>query len=339
MATAVSTPNIAFIKYWGNRNGELRLPAADSLSMTLDSPTVEVTIESADKFSVQSQKELSPKEVERFKKHLELTKKYLEQKSYKLKSISYKITIRSKIPPAIGLASSAAVFSAVAKAYAELFKESGIELTDEQTSVIARLGSGSAARSVLGGFVALQNLKTKNYQLKTDAIDIAVAVQIAPAFHWPLHDIVIASSLDEKKVGSTEGHHLAHTSPYYEERLRLMPHRQQECIDAILQKDFEKLKRVAEEDALDLHKVAETSNPPLQYLNSETHRILHEVIALRTQKHLAVLYTMDAGPTVHLICTEEAVKTVKEFSYAQKDCTVFEAKVGSGTKCQEKVHC
>ncbi|MBI3336386.1 diphosphomevalonate decarboxylase [Candidatus Peregrinibacteria bacterium] len=325
MATAVSTPNIAFIKYWGNRNQELRLPAADSLSMTLDSPTVEVSIEPADTFSVHSEKELSANEIERFKKHLELTNIYLKKLNFKLQTSNFKLTIHSHIPPAIGLASSAAVFSAVAKTYTELLKESGIELTDEQTSVIARLGSGSAARSVMGGFVALRCHGEC-------AIDSAFAVQVADENHWPLHDIVVCPSLKEKKHGSTEGHHLAHTSPHFNTRLKNMLRRQQECIDAILQRDFEKLQRVAEEDAQDLHKVAETSNPPLQYLNSETHRILHEIIALRTQKHLAVLYTMDAGPTVHLICTEDAVESVKDFAYTQKECTMFETKVGSGAK-------
>lgn len=333
MITATATPNIAFIKYWGNRNAEFRLPAADSLSMTLDSPTVEVTIEPADVFSVHSKKELTPKEIERFKKHLELTNKYLTSlATCSLPLVT--ISIRSHIPPSIGLASSAAVFSAIAKTYAELLVEEGIRLTDEQISIIARLGSGSAARSVLSGFVALQ---TTNYSLQTDAIDSAFAVQIAPASHWPLHDIVIAPSLDEKKVGSTEGHHLAHTSPYFEKRLRQIPRRQQECIDAILLKDFEKLQQVAEEDAWDLHRVAETSTPSLKYLTEDTHRITQDITEFRNKEHLAVLYTMDAGPTIHLICTEDAVSFVKDFAHAQQGCTVFETKVGSGAKFLEPV--
>jgi len=330
MATALSTPNIAFIKYWGNRNQELRLPAADSLSMTLDSPIVEVSIEPADIFSVHSEKELQQKERERFQKHLELTNQYLHFLHYKLLTTNYSLSIHSHIPPAIGLASSAAVFSAVAKAYAELLKESGIELTDEQTSVIARLGSGSACRSIMGGFVTLENQCHGEPRRTIDAIDSAVAIQIAPASHWPLHDIVICPSLKEKEHGSTEGHHLAHTSKYFEERLQNMPRRQKECIDAIRARDFEKLQRVTEEDAWDLHRVAETSTPSLQYLTEDTHRITREVTELRNREHLAVLYTMDAGPTVHLVCTEDTANTVKEFAHAQKNCTMFETKVGNG---------
>src|SRR3989338_2137021 len=297
--------------------------------MTLDSPTVEVTIEPADRFSVQSQKELSPKEVERFKKHLELTNIYLHSLHYSLPTTNYSLTVRSKIPPAIGLASSAAVFSAVAKAYAALLEEQDIRLTDEQVSILARLGSGSAARSIIGGFVDLQ---TTHYSLQTDAIDSAIAVQIAPASHWPLHDIVVCPSLKEKEHGSTEGHHLAHTSPHFAERLRQIPRRQQECINAILQKDFEKLQHVTEDDTWDLHKIAETSIPPLQYLTEDTYRITRDITELRNQEHLAVLYTMDAGPTIHLICTEDAVEAVKEFAHTQKNCTVFETKIGNGAR-------
>lgn len=320
MATAVSTPNIAFIKYWGNRNAELRLPAADSLSMTLDSPTVEVTIEPADVFTVNSEKKLSPQEKARFQKHLELINAYLKKINFQLLASNFQLTIRSHIPPAIGLASSAAVFSAVAKAYAELLAEEGIHLTDEQESIIARLGSGSAARSIYGGFVTLKGTT-------------GTATQIADENHWPLHDIVIASSIQEKMVGSSEGHTLAHTSPLFKNRLQEIPRRMQECTDAIQNKDFEKLQSVAEEDALDLHKIAETSTPPLHYLNAETHRMIKEVTELRNREHLAVLYTMDAGPTVHLFCTEDAVESIKAFAHTQKDCLVFETKVGSGAHC------
>ncbi|MBI4129111.1 hypothetical protein HY464_00290 [Candidatus Peregrinibacteria bacterium] len=345
MASALSTPNIAFIKYWGNRNQELRLPAADSLSMTLDSPTVEVTAELANTLSVESFdtggsiRILTDKEVARFAAHKALMERYLIHLAPQFSIINFQLSIRSQIPPAIGLASSAAVFSAVAKAYAALLEEQDIHLTDEQVSILARLGSGSAARSVMGGFVALQNrcygglVMVSGVEPRTiDTIDSAIAIQIAPASHWPFHDIVICPSLKEKEHGSTEGHHLAHTSPHYEERLQQIPRRQQECIDAILQKDFEKLQRVAEEDAWNLHKVAETSTPSLKYLTEDTRRITREITELRKREHLAVLYTMDAGPTVHLICTEDAVQTVKEFAHAQKDCTVFETKIGSGTR-------
>jgi len=329
---ARSTPNIALIKYWGNRNEELRLPMADSLSMTLDHPTVEISIEESNQFAIHSfdpqgkKKTLTEKQVNRWKKTLDLCCTYLKTLGAP-DALPKNITlgVRSHIPPAVGLASSAAVFSCLGKAIAGFIAPS-IALTDEQVSILARLGSGSAARSIFGGFSAL--LAGEGMDIKSSA-----AIQIAPEDHWPLHDIIVIPSHDEKKVGSTEGHALASTSPFYAQRVEdIRSRRQPECIDAILKRDFEKLQRVTEEDALDMHHVMETSTPPLKYLTADTHRIVNAIKDLRTKEHLPVLFTMDAGPTVHLICTEEAESKVLAFANAQKGCTIFSTKVGPGAQ-------
>jgi len=326
--TARSTPNIAIIKYWGNRNNALRLPSYDSLGMTINTPSVDITVEDADAFSLQSflangsEKIIDGENLARFTKHRELTNKYLNFLGIeKMIPGNIAITIRSAIPPSIGLASSAAVFSCIAKCYGNFGKS---PLTDEQISVIARLGSGSATRSIFGGFTAIECSNR-------DTIDAAKAVQIANESHWPLYDIIIVPSQEEKAVGSTEGHAIAQTSPYWKKRVEAMPRRQSECIDAILNKDFEKLQAVAEEDCMDMHHVMETSSTPLKYLSDETHRILAEVKELRKEQHLEVLYTMDAGPTVHLFCTPDARTDILAFANAQQGCTVFETTVGPGT--------
>ncbi len=324
--SARSTPNIALIKYWGNRNDGLRLPAADSLSMTLDSPCISATVEASDHFSVQSFDERgtenpqNEKSIARLKKHWELTRNYLDTIN-RIDGMpdAVSIVIRSEIPPAIGIASSAAVFSCLSEAHAGF-----VSLTREEISILARLGSGSAARSVFGGFVTLEN---------TGGTDIgsAHARQVAPETHWQLHDVIIVPSREQKKVGSTEGHAMASTSPLFKERITQIPRRMQECTDAITKKDFEKLQHVSEEDSLDMHHVMEKQNPPLKYLSEETRRIIREIEALRKSDHLEVLYTMDAGPTVHLICTDEALKAINDFADVQKGCIVFRAKVGGGS--------
>jgi len=335
MTTARSTPNIAFIKYWGNRNDGLRLPMAPSLSMTLDRPTVEITVEEADAFAVRSflvdgsEKTLKEKDTDRFRKVLSLMQRYIAtlnaaagiRESQLQENVS--ITVRSHIPPAIGLASSAAVFSCLAKAIAGFIQDKK-KLTNTQASVLARLGSGSAARSIFGGFSTLE--EGNGMELGS-----SWSVQIADEHHWLLHDIVIIPAMEEKKVGSTEGHALASTSPFYVERVRsIRTHRQRECIEAIRNKDFEALQCVTEEDCLDMHHVMETSTPPLHYLNDETRRIVNATKELRTKEHIPVLFTMDAGPTVHLVCPEEGKNAVLSFAHAQKGCTIFETKVGPG---------
>ncbi len=327
---ARSTPNIALIKYWGNRNDALRLPAADSLSMTLSSPTVEVDAEPSDTLHIVSyetdgtEKRLKEADIRRFARHFALCREYLATVEHPdtLPS-AVALSIRSQVPPAIGLASSAAVFSAVAMAYAGLIRDR-VALTAEQISVMARLGSGSACRSIAGGFAAMR--------VTGEGIGDAFVEQIASADHWPLHDIIIAPSEREKEHGSTEGHALAPTSRLYTRRIADIPRRQAECIDAILQRDFQKLQTVAEEDCLNMHDVMRTSTPSLDYLTADTHRIVREIDTLRREQHLPVLYTMDAGPTVHLLCTDDAVDAIRSYARSQKQCLVFESRVGPGAK-------
>lgn len=327
---ATSTPNIALIKYWGNRMNEYRLPAADSCSITLNAPTVDIEMEESDAFSVKS---FNPDGTEknmdahlgRIQRHFELCSDCIKTLDLALPE-AVSITVRSNIPAGIGLASSAAVFSGLAKAYSGFITER--ELTLKEVSILARLGSGSAARSIFGGYASL-------IAGEGDDIESSFGEQIADENHWQLHDIVIAPDETHKKVGSTEGHALAHTSPHFAERVEdIQSNRQQECVDAIANKDFEKLQKVAEEDCLDMHHVMQTSEPSIQYLSDETHRIIGEVETLRNEQHLPVLYTMDAGPTVHLICTDEAAEAIKAYAHQQSNCTVFETKVGPGSTLQ-----
>jgi diphosphomevalonate decarboxylase len=336
-AYASSVPNIALIKYWGNRNNDLRLPAADSVSMTLNTPHVEITVDHSDKIALRSfefdgrEREMTMKHLVRFQKHLELTKQYFMHIGLMdaiPESLSY--IVHSGIPPAIGLASSAAVFSCVAEAIAGLIKQRHRELTREEVSIIARLGSGSAARSVYGGYVAL-------HAGSGNDIGSSVAEQVAPAEHWTLHDIVVVPTIQEKEYGSTEGHGFAHTSPLFKKRVEdIMDRRQKDCIDAIRRRDFELLQKVAEEDSLNMHEVMKSSDPPLHYLSKDTYKIIDEIEVYRRMKNLAVLYTMDAGPTVHLICTEEAKDEVLHYAHSKEEFTVFVARTGNGSFQMDK---
>ncbi len=160
----------------------------------------------------------------------------------------------------------------------------------------------------------------------------AYAEQIVDEHHWVLHDIVIVPSVAEKKVGSTEGHANAATSPLFKERINDIPRRMKECEDALKTKDFEKLQVVSEFDSLDMHRIMKTQTPSLNYLSEDTHRIIKEIEGLRKSDKLNVLYTMDAGPTVHLFCTKDSRKTIEDFAAAQKGCLVFKAKTGSASR-------
>ena len=292
--------------------------------MTLDGPFVDVTVEPAEQFSIKSNnKKLSEKDSIRFIKTIELIKSYLATTPYPLPPTPLlSVSIESHIPPSVGLASSAAVFSALAKAIAQTYDH---PLSDEQISVMARLGSGSATRSIFGGYGAIRNEENM-------FIDGSKGWQIADENHWTLYDIIIVPSVKEKTVGSTEGHASAHTSPHFAERLKdIASCRQEECINAIIKKDFEKLQKVSEEDCMNMHLCMQTQIPSLQYLSEETHRIITEIQDLRKQEHLPVLFTMDAGPTVHLICTQEAKDRIVSYAHEQEECLIFETQTGKGS--------
>jgi diphosphomevalonate decarboxylase len=333
MIRVISAPNIALIKYWGNRNNALRLPAADSLSITLDQPTVEVVVKKAEIFSAMSfaadgsERILSEKESARLLQHFNSVQKYVHEGGLgKILPEAVSVEIHSKIPTGVGLASSAAVFSALAEGYAGFIP--GTSRRD--ISVLARLGSGSASRSVYGGFVAM-------IAGEGDGVSASYAQQVVPESHWKLYDVIVVPSHSEKETGSTEGHALAQTSPLFEKRIFDIGSRQQQCIDAILSKDFQKLQRASEEDNADMHAVMRSSTPSLEYLSEKTYEIVRGIEELRAKTGLAVLYTMDAGPTVHLICEGSALAAVREYADAQFDCAVFVAGVGSGSRVLESV--
>jgi len=162
-----------------------------------------------------------------------------------------------------------------------------------------------------------------------DDMASAKAVPIAGTGHWNLYDIILVPSKREKKVGSTEGHALAQTSPLFEKRLQDVPDRQKRAIEAIRHRDFDLLTEVAEADSRDMHAVMMTSTPPLDYLSSATKRITDTIEVYRRMKHIPVFYTMDAGATVHLICPEESKEEVLLFAHGQTDCTVYVAHTGT----------
>jgi len=202
------------------------------------------------------------------------------------------VTCENNFPAGAGIASSAAAFAALALAGS---KAAGLELTETELSVLARRGSGSAARSIPAGFV--------EWQMGKDQAD-SYAYSIAPADHWHLADCVAIVSAEHKKTGSTEGHAIAGTSPLQNARIADAARRIEICRNAILNKDFEAFANIIEHDSDMMHSVMMTSNPPLMYWQSATVEIFHQVREWRTGG-LPVGYTVDAGANVHVLCLGE----------------------------------
>ncbi len=296
-ATALAHPNIAFIKYWGNRDNALRLPVNGSISMNLDGLFTRTTVTFSDSAQADSllinNKQVYGPGLTRVSYILDIVRGMANTKE------KAEVSSENNFPAGAGIASSAAAFAALALASS---RAANLTLSEAQLSVLARRGSGSASRSIPAGFV--------EWQMGQSEAD-SFAFSIAPADHWNLVDCVAIVNAAHKKTGSTEGHALAGTSPLQNARVEDTPRRLEICRNAILEKDFEAFANIIEHDSDIMHSVMMTSTPPLMYWQAATVGIFHEVREWRS-KGLPVGYTVDAGANVHVLCLGEYAKDVEK---------------------------
>jgi diphosphomevalonate decarboxylase len=288
IASAVAHPNIALIKYWGNRDPLLRIPANGSISMTLSNLETKTTVSFDSSLDedrlILNKSSQSDAPLERVSSLLDVIR---AKAGISLKS---EVLSESNFPLGSGLASSASGFAALTVAAAGAAK---LDLDSTELSRIARLGSGSACRSIYGGYV--------EWKAGTDD-RTSFAVQIANQNHWDLVDLIVIVEKGHKAVGSTSGHKLVITSPFQQPRVHDSERRLQICRQAILEKDFPTLSSIVEEDSNMMHAVMMTSKPQLLYWRPETITIMKSVQDWRMDG-IQVCFTIDAGPNVHCICT------------------------------------
>lgn len=294
-AAALAHPNIAFIKYWGNRDHALRLPSNGSISMNLDGLFTRTI--------VSFQPSLPFDEL--IINGREVTGAGLERVSYILDLIRSMAGIQERaeviaennFPSGAGIASSASAFAALALAGSAA---AGLNLSEAELSRLARRGSGSASRSIPAGFV--------EWQAGTGDED-SYAFSIAAPEHWKLADCIAIVSASHKKTGSTEGHALAPTSPLQAARVADAPRRLDLCRSAILNRDFEALASIVELDSDMMHAVMMTSSPALHYWQPASLSVMQAVRQWRSEG-LPLCYTVDAGPNVHVLCPEDEAQIV-----------------------------
>lgn len=294
-ATAIAHPNIAFIKYWGNRDDRLRLPENGSISMNLASLHTRTRVSFSpdlafDRLTLNGQPVTGPG-LERASRLLDIVRDLAGRQW------AAEIESENNFPIGAGIASSAAAFSALSLAAAAAM---GLSLTEAELSRLARRGSGSACRSVPGGFVEW---------LPGSTDEGSYAHSIAPAGHWDLTDCIAIVSHRHKRVGSTVGHGLAKTSPLQAARVSDAPRRLDICRSAVLQRDFDALAAVVELDSNLMHAVMMTSTPPLFYWEPASISVMKAVPAWR-KRGISACYTLDAGPNVHVICTTDSMAEV-----------------------------
>lgn len=289
-ATAVAGANIALIKYWGNRDEALRLPMNSSLSITLDTLLSTSTVMfdgdlEEDEISIDgTQAEAAVRS--RVVEHLDRLRRWAGSEE-RARVASY-----NNFPRGAGLAASASGFAALTAAATRAL---GLSPDQRELSSWARTGSGSAARSILGGYVEWR---------AADRHPDSYAEQIAPPEHWELLDCIAIVSTVPKSVSSAEGHRLAPTSPLYRARLAQVEAALPQVRQAILERDFQRLGELAEAEALSLHAIMWTSRPSLMYWTPETVRVLAAVREW-PREGLSAYFTLDAGPNVHVLTMPE----------------------------------
>jgi diphosphomevalonate decarboxylase len=299
-ATALAHPNIAFIKYWGNTDDALRLPANPSLSMNLGALRTITTVTFAQDLAgdelVINDRTVTGPGLERVTSVLDLIR---DQARLPLAAW---VESESNFPVGSGIASSAAAFAALSVAGAAA---AGLKLSEAELSRLARRGSGSASRSVPSGYC----------EWRSGDDSSSVAVSIASPEHWDLRDLVVVVSQEHKAVGSTGGHQLAGTSSLQAARVAGVSQRLEACREALLACDLATMGPIIEEDAIIMHAVMMSSHPALYYWNAATMALIQATQQWRAEG-LPVYFSIDAGPNVHLIC--EAIQAEAVIAQARK---------------------
>ena len=292
-ATARAQPNIALIKYWGKRDTVNNLPAVGSISVTLDDLYTEMSVVldatlSVDQLFVNEQESDS----------------MLPRISDCLDNVLGESRSRARIdshcnfPVAAGLASSASSFAATVVAATAA---AGEEASTSDLASLAGRASGSAARSLYGGFAELQNTET----------DVSVKT-ILENDEWPLRVVIAITADSPKPLSSGDAMEISRkTSPFYDRWVEDQEHDLDVAREAIRARDFEKLAQVSEHNCLKMHSVMWASRPPIVYWNAATLACLQTIRDLRATG-VAVFFTIDAGPQVKAVCVASDEARVRE---------------------------
>ena len=290
--TARACANIALVKYWGKRDARLNLPATGSLALSLAALVTETTV-AFDPALEHDALELdgmpaSAAQLERLVTFLDLIR------SQAGVAIRAKVTSRNEFPTASGLASSASGFAALALAAT---RAAGLELSERELSKLARLGSGSAARSIFGGFVRMHSGIDH---------DEAYAEPVTSPLDQSIRMVVAVVGGGAPKAHSSRDamEHTAKTSPYYRAWLDLVPHDLEAAEAALAAGDLERLGTVAEANSFAMHASAMAARPAIVYWRPATLAVIAQVRGLR-ECGVAAWATMDAGPHVKVITSVE----------------------------------
>lgn len=288
--------NIALIKYWGKENEDLIIPNNNSLSMTLDNLYTETIVNFTDNdkdLFYLDEKLQDEKETAKISKYIDIFRNLAKSdKRVEIHSFNH-------VPTAAGLASSASGFAALCSALNSLFE---LNFDKENLTKLARLGSGSASRSIYGGFVEWNKGSDHetSYAVKIDDGDFDIAM------------IILVLNEEKKEISSRVAmKQTVETSPLYPSFVESSKDDIKNIKKAIKERDFDTIGKIAEHNAMKMHATMLGSNPPILYLKEKSIKAINKVKELR-KMGLSVYYTMDAGPNVKLIVKKSEIGKIIE---------------------------
>ncbi len=291
MVWAVANSNLALVKYWGKADEGAMHPAAPSLSVTLDSLSTAASIELCEDATEDRVEGLPPPAAAMVRGFLAAFRARFGVRA------RARVQVASNFPVAAGLASSASTFAALAKG---LSAAAGLGLEDGALAELARIGSGSACRSVYGGFVEWRPEGGRS-----------VVEPVAPKEHWRLRIFVAVTSERPKAIGSSAGmHQTAATSPYYGSWIESGTADFPEVRTGILERSLSRVGPVAERNCLRMHAAAMAAVPPLVYWEPATLAVMRRVWELR-ERGIEAYFSIDAGPQVKVLCEDSSAGAVE----------------------------
>ena len=314
MVSASCPSNIALIKYWGKY--EKQIPANPSISYTLNNCKTNTSMEfvADEKFSVQTF--LSGNEEKKFAEKIEKYFRNIEEFLPWILKGKYVIKTENTFPHSSGIASSASGFGAIAKCLMELDQQfSGLQDSDfklRKASFLARLGSGSACRSLYDGLVVWG--ATKEVEDSSDLYALQYPNDQIHEIFKHFNDWVLLIHEGEKSVSSTVGHSLMNTNPYAERRFQ-EAHENFAVLKEILKTgDMQNFIKLVEHEALTLHAMMMMSEPAFILMKTGTLEVINKIWDYRKETGLPLFFTLDAGANVHLLFPANSKEaTIKEF--------------------------
>lgn len=309
-----SPSNIALIKYWGKKLNQI--PLNPSISITLNNcysqtkVSYRKRINNNKNFIFLFQENSKPS----FEKKLNQFFKRIEKYCPYLSKLELKIESSNSFPHSSGIASSASSYSALSLCIMDIEKELDPSIGEKfflkKASFIARLGSGSACRSVLGFFSIWGN--TNLIEKSSDLYAIKYPNKIHNVFK-EICDTVLIVDKGKKEISSTIGHQLMDGHNYSKDRLLQAERNLGKLKDALENGDYDLFIKVVEQEALSLHAMMMTSDPYFILMKPNTLNVINLIWKYRQENKSNICFTLDAGANVHLLYPKKEFNTVQEF--------------------------